>query len=92
MVFVNGEGRFVAPRTLSVAVSEGGTRLLKAAIMIVITGSRAAIPDVPGLRAAQSMPHVEELELDTLPGYFLVLGGGYVGVEFAQGMRALVRG
>ena len=84
--FVSGEGRFVAPRTLSVALSEGGTRLLGAAIVIVSTGSRAALPDIPGLRAAKPMTHVEELELDTLPGHLLVLGGGYVGLEFAQAM------
>ena len=86
VVFVNGEGRFVGPRTLSVALPEGGTRLLKADIVIVSTGSRAVIPDIPGLRAAQPMTHVEELELDTLPGHLLVLGGGYVGLEFAQAM------
>ena len=86
VVFVNGEGRFVGPRTLSVALPEGGTRLLKADIVIVSTGSRAVIPDIPGLRASQPMTHVEELELDTLPGHLLVLGGGYVGLEFAQAM------
>ena len=86
VVFVNGEGRFVAPRTLSVALSEGGTRLLTADIVIVSTGSRAVIPDIHGLRASQPMTHVEELELDTLPGHLLVLGGGYVGLEFAQAM------
>ena len=86
VVFVNGEGRFVGPRTLSVALPEGGTRLLKADIVIVSTGSRAVIPDIHGLRASQPMTHVEELELDTLPGHLLVLGGGYVGLEFAQAM------
>ena len=54
--------------------------------MIVSTGSRAAVPNVDGLNAAQPMTHVEELELDTLPGHLLVLGGGYVGLEFAQAM------
>jgi pyruvate/2-oxoglutarate dehydrogenase complex dihydrolipoamide dehydrogenase (E3) component len=86
VMFVNGEGRFVGPRTLSVALPEGGTRLLMADIVIVSTGSRAVIPDIPGLRASQPMTHVEELELDTLPGHLLVLGGGYVGLEFAQAM------
>jgi len=86
VVFVNGEGRFVAPRALSVALPEDGTRLLKPDILIVSTGSGAAIPDIAGLRAAQPMTHVEELELDTLPGHLLVLGGGYVGLEFAQAM------
>ncbi|MDQ2832782.1 MAG: FAD-dependent oxidoreductase [Acidobacteriota bacterium] len=86
VAFVRGEGEFVGPRTISVKLQEGGTRLLTANLVIVSTGSRAAVPDVPGLRAAQPMTHVEELELDTLPEHLLVLGGGYVGLEFAQAM------
>lgn len=84
--FINGEGEFVGPRTLSVKLQGGGNRLLTAEVVIVSTGSRAAIPDVDGLRAAQPMTHVEELELDTVPQHLLVLGGGYVGLEFAQAM------
>jgi pyruvate/2-oxoglutarate dehydrogenase complex dihydrolipoamide dehydrogenase (E3) component len=47
-------------------------------------GTHAAIPDIPGLRAAKPLTHVEALELDRLPRHLIVLGGGYVGVEFAQ--------
>lgn len=81
-----GHGTFVAPRTLSVDLSQGGTRLLAADTVIVSTGSRAAIPDTPGLRAAEPMTHIEALELDTVPEHLLILGGGYVGLEFAQAM------
>jgi pyruvate/2-oxoglutarate dehydrogenase complex dihydrolipoamide dehydrogenase (E3) component len=84
--FVCGAGVFVGPRTVSVDLQRGGTRLLAANIVIVSTGSRATIPDIDGLRAAQPMTHVEELELDTLPEHLLVLGAGYVGLEFAQAM------
>jgi pyruvate/2-oxoglutarate dehydrogenase complex dihydrolipoamide dehydrogenase (E3) component len=51
-------------------------------------GTHATIPDVPGLRAAKPLTHVEALELDRVPSHLIVLGGGYVGLEFAQ---ALVR-
>jgi pyruvate/2-oxoglutarate dehydrogenase complex dihydrolipoamide dehydrogenase (E3) component len=84
--FISGEGMFVAPRTLSVTLPEGGRRLLTADTVIVSTGSRAAVPDVPGLREAQPMTHVEELELDVLPEHLIVLGAGYSGLEFAQAM------
>ncbi len=47
-------------------------------------GTHAAIPDIPGLRAAKPLTHVEALELDRLPSHLIVLGGGYVGLEFAQ--------
>jgi pyruvate/2-oxoglutarate dehydrogenase complex dihydrolipoamide dehydrogenase (E3) component len=84
--FVRGQGVFTGPRTVSVGLQQGGTRLLAADTVILSTGSRAIIPDIPGLRAAQPMTHVEELELDTVPKHLLVLGAGYVGLEFAQAM------
>lgn len=87
--FVFGQGTFVGPRTLAVALPEGGSRTLTADVVIVSTGSRTAVPDVPGLRAAGPMTHVEALELDTLPEHLVVLGGGYVGLEFAQAMVRL---
>jgi pyruvate/2-oxoglutarate dehydrogenase complex dihydrolipoamide dehydrogenase (E3) component len=84
--FIPGQGTFTGPRTLSVELEQGGFRSLTAETVIVSTGSRAIIPDIAGLREAQPMTHVEELELDTLPGHLLILGGGYVGLEFAQAM------
>jgi pyruvate/2-oxoglutarate dehydrogenase complex dihydrolipoamide dehydrogenase (E3) component len=84
--FIHGRGVFTGPRTLSVELEQGGVRSLSADTVIVSTGSRAIIPDIAGLREAQPMTHVEELELDTLPEHLLILGGGYVGLEFAQAM------
>src|SRR5262249_22107285 len=50
-------------------------------------GTRASIPDVPGLAIAGPMTHVEALNMERLPGHLVILGGGYVGLEFAQAMR-----
>ena len=50
-------------------------------------GTHAAIPDVPGLKAARPLTHIEALELDYLPQHLIVLGGGYVGLELAQAYR-----
>src|SRR5262249_49573295 len=47
----------------------------------------ASIPDVPGLAVAGPMTHVEALNLERLPGHLVILGGSYVGLEFAQAMR-----
>src|SRR5262249_32259317 len=85
--FVWGNGRFVAPRTIEVALSGGGTRTLRGKTVIINTGSRARIDDTPGLRQARPLTHVEALELDHLPGHLIVLGGGYVGLELAQALR-----
>ena len=50
-------------------------------------GTHAAIPNVPGLEAAQPLTHVEALELDYLPQHLIVIGGGYSGLELAQAYR-----
>ena len=86
---VMGQGKFVGPRTLEVALNGGGTRTLRGAKMIVSTGSRATVPDVPGMREAAPMTHIEALELDVVPGHLLVLGGGYIGLELAQAYARL---
>src|SRR3982074_2734444 len=82
-----GEGRFVAPKTIEVRLQDGGTRLLDGERVYLDVGTRATIPDVPGLSQATPLTHVEALELDHLPEHLIVLGGGYVGLEFAQPMR-----
>jgi pyruvate/2-oxoglutarate dehydrogenase complex dihydrolipoamide dehydrogenase (E3) component len=84
---IMGEARFVAPKTVTVALNEGGTRALSGDRVIVSVGTRAAIPDVPGLADAQPMTHVEAPELDRAPEHLVVVGGGYVGLEPAQAFR-----
>ncbi len=81
---VFGEGRFVAPKTIEVRLKNGGTRTLRGDRVFLNLGSHATVPDVPGLAAAKPLTHVEALELDRLPGHLVVLGGGFVGLEFAQ--------
>ncbi len=82
-----GTGRFIAPRTLEVALPDGTSRRLRGANVIVSTGTRAALGAIPGLAEAEPLTHVEALELDEVPEDLLVIGGGYVGVEFSQAMR-----
>jgi pyruvate/2-oxoglutarate dehydrogenase complex dihydrolipoamide dehydrogenase (E3) component len=81
---VFGEGGFVGPRTIRVRLNNGGERTLHGERVFLNLGTHAAIPDIPGLRAAKPLTHVEALELDRLPSHLIVLGGGYVGLEFAQ--------
>jgi pyruvate/2-oxoglutarate dehydrogenase complex dihydrolipoamide dehydrogenase (E3) component len=85
--FILGTGRFVASRTVEVALADGTTRQLRGANVIVSTGTRAALEKIPGLADAQPLTHIEALELDEIPEHLLVVGGGYVGVELAQAMR-----
>jgi pyruvate/2-oxoglutarate dehydrogenase complex dihydrolipoamide dehydrogenase (E3) component len=85
--FLLGEGRFVAPRAIEVRLAAGGTRRIEAERVFLDLGTRATIPDIRGLADAAPLTHVEALELDRLPEHLIVLGGGYVGVEFAQAFR-----
>ena len=79
-----GSGRFVGPKTIEVALNEGGTRVLAGDEIVINVGSHAAMPDIPGLRDAHALTHIEALELDELPAHLIVLGGGYTGIEMAQ--------
>jgi pyruvate/2-oxoglutarate dehydrogenase complex dihydrolipoamide dehydrogenase (E3) component len=86
---IMGEARFVAPKSVTVGLEEGGTRALSGERVILSVGTRAAIPGVPGLADAQPMTHVEALELDRVPEHLVIVGGGYVGLELAQAFRRL---
>ena len=84
---VMGEARFMQPKTVQVTLNAGGTRLLRGDRVFINVGTRARVPEVPGLTAAGPMTHVEALNLEHLPQHLVVVGGGYVGLEFAQAMR-----
>ncbi len=84
---IMGEARFTSPKTVAVALNNGGTATVAGTRVFLNVGTRATIPDIPGLAGAQPMTHVEALELDRLPEHLVVLGGGYVGLELSQAMR-----
>jgi pyruvate/2-oxoglutarate dehydrogenase complex dihydrolipoamide dehydrogenase (E3) component len=84
---IMGDGRFVAPKTLEVRLRDGGTRVLTGERVFLNLGTHATIPPVAGLADAGPLTNIELLELDRLPAHLVVLGGGYVGLEFAQAYR-----
>jgi pyruvate/2-oxoglutarate dehydrogenase complex dihydrolipoamide dehydrogenase (E3) component len=82
-----GSGQFTGRKTLEVKLPDGQTRRLRGKNVIVSTGTHAAMGSTPGLAEAGPLTHIEALELDTLPEHLIVIGGGYIGLEFAQAMR-----
>jgi len=84
-----GTGHFVGPRRIQVATNDGRERVVEGVHVFINTGTYAAVPDIPGLRDAAPMTHVEALELDSLPEHLIVIGGGYIGLEMAQAFRRL---
>jgi len=84
---IMGSARFIGPKTLQVALSDGGTRVLRGDKVIIGTGTRETIEPIPGLSESGPMTHIDALELEHIPDHLLVLGGGYIGLEVAQAMR-----
>jgi pyruvate/2-oxoglutarate dehydrogenase complex dihydrolipoamide dehydrogenase (E3) component len=84
---IMGTGRFVAAKTLEVRLNDGGTRVLTGDRVFLNLGTRATIPSIPGLAEAEPLTHIEVLEMGRVPMHVIVLGGGYVGLEFAQAYR-----
>jgi pyruvate/2-oxoglutarate dehydrogenase complex dihydrolipoamide dehydrogenase (E3) component len=84
---VMGSATLVGPRTVHIQLNEGGTRMLVADRLFLNLGTRALLPPVPGLAEAKPLTNIEMLELDRVPEHLVVIGGGYVGLEFAQAYR-----
>jgi pyruvate/2-oxoglutarate dehydrogenase complex dihydrolipoamide dehydrogenase (E3) component len=84
---IMGAGQFIAPKTIEVRLNDGGTRVLAGDRVFLNVGTHATMPPIAGLKEAGPMSNIELLELDRLPEHLLILGGGYVGLEFAQAYR-----
>jgi pyruvate/2-oxoglutarate dehydrogenase complex dihydrolipoamide dehydrogenase (E3) component len=84
---IMGTGRFVTPKTVEVRLNAGGTRVLAGDRVFLNLGTHATMPPIAGLADARPLTNIELLELDRLAEHLVVLGGGYVGLEFAQACR-----
>jgi pyruvate/2-oxoglutarate dehydrogenase complex dihydrolipoamide dehydrogenase (E3) component len=84
---IMGEAKFAGCSTLDVLLNDGGSRTLSGERVFLNLGTHASIPCVPGLAEAEPLTNIEILELDRLPEHLIVIGGGHVGLEFAQAYR-----
>ena len=82
-----GEARFVAPKTIAVTTTEGNNRLLTAERLFINTGTRPLIPSIPELTEVEFLTSESIMELEYLPEHLIILGSGYIGLEFAQMFR-----
>ncbi|MEW5975031.1 MAG: mercuric reductase [Acidobacteriota bacterium] len=85
--FVEGEAGFVDPTTVEVRLHDGRTTRLKSRKLFINTGGRPAVPPLPGLKEVPWLDSTSIMELDQVPEHLLVLGGGYIGLEFGQMFR-----
>jgi pyruvate/2-oxoglutarate dehydrogenase complex dihydrolipoamide dehydrogenase (E3) component len=79
---VEGQARFLSPTTVRV-----GDDVLEGTGFFINVGGRAVVPDFPGLDQARALTNTTLLELDALPRRLVVVGGSYIGLEFAQVFR-----
>jgi len=84
-----GEARFTGPKTLAVRLNAGGETELRAETIIINTGERPARPDLPGIETVEILDSTSIMELDTVPDHLVIIGGGYVALEFGQLFRRL---
>jgi len=84
---VMGIGWFIEPKTVEVKIADGGVRVLRGNHVVINTGTRATIDPTQGLQEANPMTHIEALELDQIPEHLVVLGAGFVSLEFTQAWR-----
>lgn len=82
-----GTASFTGTRTLRVRGKDGSERPLSADKIFVNAGTRASRPRIEGLDRVPFLNNISIMELETVPEHLLVLGGGYIGVEFGQMFR-----
>jgi pyruvate/2-oxoglutarate dehydrogenase complex dihydrolipoamide dehydrogenase (E3) component len=84
---IYGEGSFLGPKQVRVRLNDGGERTLTAELIVIDTGLTANVPQLDGLDSVPYLDNVSVMELDALPEHLLVLGAGYIGLEFGQMFR-----
>jgi pyruvate/2-oxoglutarate dehydrogenase complex dihydrolipoamide dehydrogenase (E3) component len=84
---ISGEARFTSPKSLTVHTNDGEERALDAESIFINTGARPANPPIEGLDRVDALNSTSIMELGEVPDHLLVLGGSYVGLEFAQMFR-----
>jgi pyruvate/2-oxoglutarate dehydrogenase complex dihydrolipoamide dehydrogenase (E3) component len=82
-----GEASFTGPKSMLVRLKDGSPRQLSADRIFINAGCRPAVPALDGLKDVPFLSSTSIMELDTVPEHLLVLGGGYIGLEFGQLFR-----
>lgn len=87
LTLIFGAATFTAAKTLTVRELDGRERTLSADKIFINAGTRAARPPLEGLEQVPFLDNKSIMELDTVPEHLVVLGGGYIGLEFGQMFR-----
>jgi pyruvate/2-oxoglutarate dehydrogenase complex dihydrolipoamide dehydrogenase (E3) component len=84
---IRGEASFSGPKSLKVRTTNGEQIELSADRIFINAGTRASRPKLDGLDSVEFLDNESIMELETIPDHLLILGGGYIGLEFGQLFR-----
>ena len=84
---IEGEARFTGPQTVEIALTDGGMRQISAPTVIINAGTRPKPLEIIGAADVPVLNSTSIMELDELPEHLIILGGGYIGLEFGQMFR-----
>jgi pyruvate/2-oxoglutarate dehydrogenase complex dihydrolipoamide dehydrogenase (E3) component len=82
-----GHARFTDSHSISITLNSGEEKKLQTERIFINTGARPRIPELEGIEDVPYLTSTTIMELDTLPGHLLIIGGGYIGLEFGQMFR-----
>lgn len=82
VTLIRGQARFAGPHSVTV-----GERALEAPRIFINVGARALVPDMPGLDSVAYLTNSTMMEVDFVPEHLVIVGGSYIGLEFAQMYR-----
>ena len=87
---IRGEASFVSPHEIRVRLNESGEeQRIRGELIVIDTGTSPKIPSIEGLKNVPYLDNVSLMELGEVPEHLLILGGGYIAVEFGQMFRRL---
>ncbi|MGX7681738.1 mercuric reductase [Jatrophihabitans sp. DSM 45814] len=84
---IEGEAHFTGPKAVEIAMADGGSRQITAPVVVIDTGTRSKPLSITGAGDVRVLDSTSIMELDEIPDHLIILGGGYIGLEFGQMFR-----
>jgi len=84
---IEGEAHFTGPNTIEIFSKDGGTQQISAPLIVIDTGTRPKPLAITGAGDVPVLDSTSIMELDALPQHLIIVGGGYIGLEFGQMFR-----
>ena len=84
---IGGEAHFTGPKTVEIALTDGGTRQISAPVVVIDAGTRPRPLAITGAGGVPVLDSTSIMELGELPEHLIIVGGGYIGLEFGQMFR-----